>query len=178
MIKDPCPSCRGEGRQMAQRHLTVKVPAGVESGMRLKLAGEGEAGVRGAGRGDLYVLIQVKPHPFFQRQGQDLACEIPVSMIHAALGSEVKVPTLTGTVMMKIPPGTQPGELFRLKGKGLPSLRGGGKGDQLVEIAVEIPAQLSQPQRRTLEEFLKLSDNGVFPRIQKFWDQAKRWLKP
>lgn len=177
IVKDPCPACRGEGRRMAQRHLTVKVPAGVESGMRLKLGHEGEAGIRGGERGDLYVLIQVKPHPFFVRQGEHLACEMPVNMVQAALGSEVKVPTLTGTVTMKIPPGTQPGELFRLRGKGLPSLRGGGKGDQLVRVMVEIPAHLSQHQRRALEDFWKLSDNGVFPRIQKFWDQVTRWME-
>ncbi|MBI3616519.1 MAG: molecular chaperone DnaJ [Candidatus Omnitrophica bacterium] len=176
-VKEACPACRGEGRRSGERHLTVKVPPGIDSGMRLKLNGEGEAGVRGGEKGDLYVLIRVKSHPFFVREGANLACDLPISMVQAALGAEVQVPTLTGTVTMKIPAGTQPGDIFRLRGKGLSSLRGGGKGDQLVRVAVEIPAPLAAAQRHALEQFSKLSDNGVFPRIQKFWDQAKRWVK-
>ena len=177
LMKEPCTTCHGEGRVVAERRLTVKVPHGVDSGMRLKLAGEGEAGMGGAPRGDLYVLIRVKPHPFFQREDENLHCEIPVSMVQAALGCELKVPTLDGNVTMKIPPGSQQGEGFRLRGKGLPSLRGGGRGDQLVRIVVEIPTRLSSAQRRLLEEFAKIGDNGIFPGIQKFWDQARHWLK-
>ena len=176
ILRDVCPSCRGEGRLAAERHLTVKVPAGVDSGMRLRVTGEGEAGVRGGPRGDLYVLVQLKPHPFFQRQGVHLLCEIPVSMVDAALGTDLKVPTLTGTVTMKVPAGTQSGELFRLRGKGMPLLRGSSHGDQIVRLRVEIPSRLSASQRRMLEEFGKVSHNGSFPAVQKFWDQVKRWV--
>ncbi|MBI3333823.1 MAG: molecular chaperone DnaJ, partial [Candidatus Omnitrophica bacterium] len=143
IIREACPACRGKGRILAERSLTVKIPAGVDSGMRLKLTGEGEAGGRGGHRGDLYVLIQVRPHPFFQRHESDILCEVPISMVQAALGCEVTVPALTGNVTMKIPPGSQPGALFRLRGKGLPSLRGQGRGDQLVRISVEVPSRLS-----------------------------------
>ena len=153
MVKEVCPSCRGEGRVRLERHVTVKVPAGVESDMRLRLAGEGEAGLRGGPRGDLYVLIEVKPHPFFERHGADLLCEMPVGMVQAALGCELKVPTLSAeTVTMKIPPGTQPGQTFRLRGRGLPHLRG-GKGDLLLRVAVKIPARLTPAQKRLLEQF-------------------------
>ena len=177
MIKDACPACGGQGVKVAERRLTIKVPAGVDSGMRLKLSDEGEAGLRGGERGDLYVLIQIHPHPFFVREGSDLICEVPVDMIQVTLGGEIQVPTLTGTVTMKIPAGTQPGELFRLRGRALPSLRGGGKGDQIVRIKVEIPSRLSEPQRRALEQFRNLSDNEAFPGIQRFGEQVKRWMK-
>lgn len=177
LVKEPCPTCRGQGRLPKERKLSVKVPPGVDTGTRLKLSDEGEAGVRGGPRGDLYVLIQVKPHPFFQRHGEDILCEMPISMVQAALGSELSVPTLSGTVTMKIPPGTQPGEIFRLRGKGLPSLRGGGRGDQMVRIQTEVPTHLSGSQRKLLEEFSKTSDNGVFPGIQKFWEQVSRWAR-
>ena len=176
VVKEVCPNCRGEGLVQADRRLTVKVPPGIESGMRLKLSGEGEAGARGGGRGDLYVLIQVKPHPFFHREGKDLLCEIPVRMTQAALGCELKVPSLSGGATMKVPPGTQPGEVFRMRGRGLPSLRGGDRGDQLVRIVVEIPSRLSAQQRSLLEQFGTISDNGVFPGIQKFWEQVKGWI--
>ena len=176
IIKDLCPSCRGEGRVGAERRLTVKVPPGVDTGMRLKLANEGEAGMRGGPRGDLYVLIQTKPHSLFQRQDSNIACDVPINMVQAALGCELKVPTLSGMVTMKIPAGTQPGQIFRLRGKGLPPVQGGGRGDQLVRISVEIPSRLTSAQRRLLEEFGQQSDNGVFPGIQKFWEQAKRWV--
>ena len=181
-IKDPCPACRGEGRVAGERRLMVKIPAGIESGMRLKLSGEGEAGTLGAPRGDLYVLVQVKPHPFFERAGRDILCEVPVSMIQAALGSETEVPTLTGKAKLKIPPGTQPGQLFRLRQEGLPALSGTrrkeeSRGDELVRVSVEVPARLTPEQRRLLEQFGSTSDNGVFPGTQKFWDQMKQWLQ-
>lgn len=145
--------------------------------MRLKLAGEGEAGERGGPRGDLYVRIQIRPHPLFQRDGMDIHCEVPVRMTEAALGAEVKVPTLGEEISMKIPAGTQPGQTFRLRGRGLPGLGGAGRGDQLVSIRVEIPARLSAAQRKSLEEFERLSDKGIFPNIQKFWDEITRWKK-
>ncbi len=178
IIRQPCSACRGEARVLTERRLTVKVPPGVETGMRLKLAGEGEAGVRGGERGDLYVLIRVKPHPFLEREEGDLVCSMPVSMVQAALGCELKVPTLEGTVTMKVPAGTQYGETFRLRGKGLPVLHGSGKGDELVRILVEVPSRLDPAQRRVLEQFNQIGDNGIFPGIQKFWDQVKRWMRP
>jgi len=161
IVKDPCPACRGEGRVRSERKLSVKIPAGVESGMRLKLSGEGEAGDRGGQRGDLYVLIRVHEHSLFQRHGADLACEVPVGMAQAALGCELKVPTLSDAVTMKIPAGTQPGQLFRLRGKGLPGLRG-GRGDLLVQVKVEIPSRLSAEQKRLLEQFQQHGDNNSF----------------
>ena len=154
----------------------MKVPAGVEDGMRLKLAGEGEAGERGGPRGDLYVRIHIQPHPLFQREGMDLLCEVPIRMTQAALGGEVKVPTLSEMISMKVPAGTQPGQIFRLRGKGLPALGGSGRGDHLVRVRVEISARLSAAQRKSLEDFERLSDKGTFPNVQKFLEQARRWL--
>ena len=163
VVKEACPACRGEGRVRSERRVTVKVPAGMESGMRLKLAGEGEAGLRGGPRGDLYVLIEVKPHPVFERHEADLLCEMPVTMVQAALGSELKVPTLTGAwVTMKIPPGTQPGQVFRLRGRGMPHLRGIGKGDLLLKVNVKIPIRLTPVQKRLLEQFGQSGDNNSF----------------
>ena len=162
IVKEVCPTCRGEGRVRSERHVTVKIPPGVESGMRLKLAGEGEAGLRGGPRGDLYVLLQVREHPSFRRHGADLLCEVPVDMAQAALGAELQVPTLLAeSVTMKIPPGTQPGQVFRLRGKGLPHLRG-GKGDLMVQAKVEIPVRLTPEQKRLLEQFAQHGDNRSF----------------
>ncbi|MBI1953508.1 MAG: molecular chaperone DnaJ [Candidatus Omnitrophica bacterium] len=178
IIKEACPACRGQGRTVEDRKLTVRVPAGVDSGVRLKLSGEGEAGLKGAPRGDLYVEIRVRPHPLFERHGDDLYCELPISMVQASLGCELSAPTLDGTVTMKIPPGTQPGSLFRLRGKGLPSLRGGGRGDQMVRVEVEIPARLTAQGKKLLEEFSRISEDHLFPGIEKFWRQVKGWMKP
>lgn len=162
--KEVCPLCRGEGRVRSERKVTVKVPPGVESGMRLKLTGEGEAGFRGGPRGDLYVLVEVRDHPFFERHGADLLCEMPVGMAQAALGHELKVPTLAAeSVTMKIPPGTQPGQVFRLRGRGLPHLRG-GKGDLLLRVTVKIPTRLTPAQKRLLEQFGQDGDNSSFTR--------------
>lgn len=162
VIRDPCPRCGGQGRQPAERKLSVKIPAGVETGMRLKLAGEGEAGERSGPRGDLYVLIEVQPHSFFHREGRDLLCEIPIRMTQAALGSEVKLPTLSEeAITLKVPGGTQPGQMLRLAGKGLPGLRGAGRGDLLVRVRVEIPARLTAAQRKQLEEMDRLSDKSI-----------------
>ena len=170
VIRERCSGCRGEGRVPTERHLTVKVPPGIEDGMRLKLSGEGEAGTGGAPRGDLYVLVRVRPHDFFKRQEENLYCEVPVSMAQAALGCELKLPTLDdGEVSLKIPPGTQPGTLFRLKGKGLPSLRARSqRGDQLVRVEVKIPTQLSSRAKELLEEFSRLSEDSSL---------LKKWFK-
>ncbi len=185
VVKELCPSCGGEGRRPMGKHLTVKVPPGVETGMRLVMEGEGDAGARGGPRGDTYVAIRVRPHPFFQRNGTELLCEVPISMIQAALGAELKVPTLEGTATVKVPPGTQPGDLLRLRGLGLPPVprrigedrSNKERGDQMVRLAVEIPKRVTPAQRRLLEEFAQGADQGIFPTIQKFWEQVRGWMK-
>jgi molecular chaperone DnaJ len=151
VAEEPCATCRGEGRVRVTRTLSVKVPPGVDTGSRLRMKGEGEAGARGAG--DLYVVIEVQPKPGFERRGDDLTTEVRVGMADAALGAEVSVPTLEGPVAMKIPAGTQPGAVLRLRGRGMPALRGRGVGDQLVTVRVEIPVRLSPRQRSLMEEF-------------------------
>ncbi len=177
IIREACPACRGHGRTQAERSITIKVPPGVEDGMRLKLSGEGEAGLKGGPRGDLFVLMELKGHALFDRHGKDLLCEIPIRMTEAALGCEMKIPTLTETVSMKIPAGTQPGQIFRLRGKGLPGLRSSSRGDQMVRVRVEIPSRLSSAQRKALEALDPGGEGSIFPGVVKFWDQAKRWMQ-
>jgi molecular chaperone DnaJ len=151
VVETPCTDCRGEGRVRVTRTLSVKVPPGVDTGSRLRMKGEGEAGTRG--HGDLYVIVEVLPKAGFERRGDDLATEVRIPMADAALGAEVSVPTLEGPVAVKIAPGTQPGAVLRLRGRGMPSLRGRGVGDQLVAVRVEIPTRLSSRQRTLIEEF-------------------------
>lgn len=152
--RNPCSSCRGAGRTRALREIKVKVPAGVDNGSRLKLRGEGEAGRRGGSPGDLYVVLTVREHDFFHRDGANIVCQRPISMVDAALGAEVDVPTLDGLVKLKIPAGTQHGKVFRLAGRGVPDLRRGGnaRGDQYVAVQIEIPTKLGRKQRKLLEQ--------------------------
>lgn len=159
VIEKPCPTCRGAGSVRKTRSIKVKVPPGVDNGSRLRLAGEGEAGTRGGPPGDLYVYIHVKQHKLFRREGDDLICEISLSFVQAALGDEIDVPTLEGKEKLKIPEGTQPGTVFRIRGKGVPHLSGFGRGDQHVRIKVMIPGKLSEKQKELLREFARL-DNG------------------
>jgi molecular chaperone DnaJ len=173
VIKDPCLDCRGSGRTRTKKHLSLKIPAGVESGNRLKLAGEGEAGAHGAPPGDLYVVITVEPHPIFQREGNDVVCEVPISFPQAALGCDIDVPTLDGKVRLKIPGGTQGGKIFRLAGKGIPVLQGYGRGDQLVVIRVETPAQLTARQKELLEEFAREGNDSGHPLGKGFFDKVR-----
>lgn len=173
VVTDPCPDCRGSGRLEGERTLDVRIPAGVEDGMRLRVTGEGEAGIGGGPPGDLYVVIQVQPHPLFARQGPDLECEVPISMAQAALGAEIQVPTLEGKVSLRVPEGTQPGKVMRLRGKGLPSLRGGERGDQYVRIFVEVPTKLSDEQRKLLERFAELAGEEVSPVTKGFLDKLR-----
>lgn len=168
IAEQPCTVCRGEGRKRSVRKITVKVPAGVETGSRLKLAGEGEAGLHGGPHGDLYVVMQVQPHPLFSRSDEDLLCEVPIPFMTAALGGEVEVPTLSGPVNMKVPAGTQSGRIFRLRGKGFPNLRGLGTGDQLVTVRVETPVRLTPRQTALLKEFAGLTGEEHHPGIQEF----------
>jgi len=160
VITSPCADCSGVGKKRARKSVQLKIPAGVETGSRLRLRGEGEEGEQGGPNGDLYVFIEVESHERFERNGDDLYCRVPVSFVQAALGGQVEVPTLTGCEKFKIPPGTQPGQIFRMKGKGIAHLRGYGRGDQIIEPVVTIPTNLSRKQEALLREFEKLSGNS------------------
>jgi len=180
-IRDHCRDCRGTGRVEGEQTIQVKVPAGVEDGSRLRLAGEGEAGLNGGPPGDLYVVIRVRPHTLFERDGTDLHCEVPVSFVQASLGAEIEVPTLEGKVKMTIPEGTQSGKVLRLRGKGVPPLRPRSdpsqldrlRGDLYVRIFVEVPTKLNQRQRQLLEEFAAESGDEVSPHTRSFLDKLK-----
>jgi molecular chaperone DnaJ len=152
VITDPCPQCKGEGRMLRQRTVDAKIPAGVEDGTRIRFTGLGESGLYGGPAGDLYVVLHVKEHPFFEREGNDLHCVIPVSFTQAALGVEIQVPTLEGEHALRVPEGTQSGTTFRIRSKGVPVLNGRGKGDLFVEIRVQTPSKLSKRQRELLAE--------------------------
>jgi molecular chaperone DnaJ len=152
VITDPCPNCKGEGRVLRQRSVDTKVPAGVEDGTRIRFSGLGEGGVHGGPPGDLYVVLHVREHPFFEREGNDLHCVIPVSFAQAALGAEINVPTLEGASVLKVPEGTQSGTTLRIRGKGVPVLNGHGKGDLYVEVRVQTPGKLNKRQRELLQE--------------------------
>lgn len=170
IIESPCSSCHGSGTVQRRRRIEVKVPQGVDTGTRLRVAGEGEAGERGAPPGDLYVEINVRPHTIFTRRDGDLVTEATISFTQAALGDEITVPTLDGKAKMKIPPGTQNGQIFRLRGKGMPSLHISGRGDELVRIKVEVPAKLTEKQKQLLREFAEISgekrSRGIFERVK------------
>ena len=177
-IMDPCMSCGGAGRITRERTLEVHIPEGVEDGTRIRLASEGEAGLRGGPAGDLYIFLSLKPHPVFQREGADLYCRVPITMVTATLGGEFEVPTLDGgRTAVKVPEGTQTGKRFRLAGKGMPILRSKSRGDMYVQVAVETPQKLTKKQRELLREFEKQSSRstqpeteGFFARIREFFD--------
>jgi molecular chaperone DnaJ len=152
VITDPCAKCKGEGRVLRQRAVEAKIPAGVEDGTRIRFAGGGEVGPFGGPAGDLYVVLHVKEHPFFEREGNDLHCVVPISVTQAAMGAEIRVPTMEGEHVLKIPDGTQPGTTFRVRNKGVPVLNGHGKGDLYVEVRVQIPTKLGKRQRELLQE--------------------------
>ena len=175
VVKKACPHCRGEGRVTVERRLEVKVPAGVDSGMRLRLSGEGEAGTRA--RGDLYVHLMVASHPVFHREGPHLLLDYPVDIAQAALGAEVEIPTLNGRVSMKIPPGTQSGTVFRVRGKGLADVHEGRTGDVLVRVAVETPTHLGGAHRRLLEEFAKIAGEETHPTRRSFLAKVRDVLR-
>lgn len=180
-IDDPCPDCHGQGRVTKERTLAVSIPPGVEDGTRIRLAGEGEAGSRGGPTGDLYIFLSIKPHEFFQRDGADIFCRVPISMTTAALGGNVDVPTVEGNrVRMPVPSGTENGKQFRLKGKGMPVLRSKVQGDMYIQVEVETPKNLSRKQRELLEEFERESNketnpasSGFFARVKEFFDPGK-----
>ena len=174
IISDPCPKCQGQGRIRKSESLSVKIPAGVDNGSRLKLRGEGEAGYGSGPAGDLYVVIHVKEHDLFVRQDNDIVIEVPISFPQASLGCEIEVPTLEGKVKAKITAGTQSGKVLRLKGKGIVDLHGYGRGDQLIRVVVETPHSLTPRQRELLEEFAKLDGKAVnHPLSKGFVDKLK-----
>lgn len=174
VVKKACPHCRGSGRVAVERKIQVKVPPGVESGMRLRLSGEGEGGT--GGRGDLYVLLRVAAHPVFRREASHLILEYPITISQAALGAEVELPTMNGRVSMKIPPGTQSGTVLRVRGKGLPDVERGGTGDLLVRVSVETPTKLSAAQRKQLEELQRALGPEAHPTQRSFLQRLKELL--
>ena len=177
IIQNPCKVCRGAGRVQTEKTLQIHIPPGVDTGSRLRVAGEGEGGMRGGSVGDLYVFIHVRPHDIFRRDGNDIICDMPVSFAEATLGSIVEVPTISGKAKMKIPEGTQNGTLLRLKGKGVPALRGGSRGDMHVRIFVEIPKNLSREQRAEMEKFsATVSNPRNHPIRDQFVNNAKRFM--
>lgn len=174
VLDKPCKNCHGQGRRERTSKITLRIPAGVDTGSRLRSAGNGEAGWRGGPPGDLYVVLHVRAHEFFQREGDDLLCEVPISFVQAALGAEVDVPTLDGKAAIKIPAGTQPGTMLRLKGKGMKNVQGYGFGDLHVRVNVEVPTHLSAPQKAKLQEFADLCNGKESPLSQSFFDKAKK----
>ncbi len=178
IIENPCYRCNGQGRVTKRAQISVQVPAGVEDGMRLRVAGQGEPGENGAPRGDLFCDIHVKPHPIFQREGSNLICELPISFTQATLGCELDIPTLRGvTTKLKVHRGTQSGDVVTLRGEGLPAVQGWGKGDLLVKVLVEIPTKLTQRQEELLREFAELEQKNQHPRGRTFWQKVKEYLK-
>jgi molecular chaperone DnaJ len=176
VIADPCTDCAGQGRVRRERTLAVDVPAGIENGTRIRLAGEGEAGPRGGPEGDLYIFVEVRPHELFDRDGADLYCALPVPMTTAALGGEVEAPTIEGgRVSISIPEGTQTGKRFRVKGKGMSRLNQKGRGDLFVEIGVETPVNLTARQKELLREFCAAGGDEKCPQSQGFFDRAKKF---
>ena len=173
VIKNKCRDCGGTGQVQQKRKVKAKIPAGVDQGSRVRMGGYGEAGRRGGGSGDLYIYVYIKPHKIFSREGTDVIVEVPINFVQAALGDTVQVPTLDGAVDLKIPAGIQSGKVLRLKGKGIPFLRGGGRGDQHVRIKVLTPQNLSAKQKELLQEFGKLSGDKVNPEQKSFTDKLK-----
>jgi molecular chaperone DnaJ len=179
IITDPCGNCRGKGKVQEHKTLSVKVPAGVDTGDRIRLAAEGEAGERGGPPGDLYVQISVKPHPIFQREENNLYCDVPISFVTAALGGELEVPTLNGRVNLKIPAETQSGKQFRMRGKGVKPVRGGPVGDLLCKVTVETPVNLTRKQKDLLHEFAGHMEEGAgrhSPQTTSWMDGVKKFF--
>lgn len=177
VIDDPCKNCQGAGRVTRERTLSVNIPAGVEDGTRIRLAGEGEAGLRGGPAGDLYIFLSIKPHAIFQRDGADLFCRVPIGLVSAALGGEIEVPTLSGEqARVKIPEGTQTGKQFRLKAKGMSVLRSREVGDLYIQVVVETPQKLTTRQRELLEEFERESSHNNHPETAGFFGRVKDFL--
>lgn len=177
IVSQPCPECAGTGRIRKRRTISITIAAGIEQGDTLRIQGEGEAGERGGPPGNLYVVIDVEPHPVFDRHGDEILCEVPITFSTAALGGEIEVPTLDGKARVKIPPGTMSGQIFRLRGKGIANRRGYGRGDQHVRVIVETPQKLSKHQRHLLEELSRESGDKQYPRRASFISRVKKLRK-
>ncbi len=178
IIEEPCPSCSGAGRVTKERTLSVNIPAGIDDGTRIRLPGEGEAGLRGGPTGDLYIFLSIKPHQIFQRDGADIFCKVPIAMTTAALGGQIEVPTVDGGVTrVKVPEGTGSGKQFRLKGKGMPAVRAKGVGDMYIQVEVETPKSLTRRQREILEEFERLSHKETSPDSAGFFARVKDFFE-
>ena len=173
VISSPCARCSGSGRVRVEREIEVRIPAGISSGQRVRLGGEGEPGEGGGPRGDLFILVEIEPDNIFSREGNDIICEVPISFPDAALGAEIQVPTLDGQERLRIPAGTQSGTEFRLRGKGMPDLQGYRQGDEIVRVIVETPTKLSKEQRELLERFRELSSAQSYPLYRRFLDKVK-----
>ncbi|MEJ2111448.1 MAG: DnaJ C-terminal domain-containing protein, partial [Acidobacteriota bacterium] len=173
VITEPCKTCQGQGRVRKEKVLEVRIPAGVDNGSRLRIQGEGEAGAHNGPSGDLYVVIYVDDHPFFQRQENNIYCQVPISITQAVLGSEIVVPTLEGEEKLKIPDGTQTGTVFRLKNKGIASLNGRGHGDQFVTVNVVVPTKLSKEQRQAFENLAQISKDDDLIQERNIFDKVK-----
>ena len=176
MITDPCKKCRGTGKTPKKRVVSVKIPAGVHEGQGVRIGGEGEPGRNGGPRGDLYCYIRIKAHEFLHRDGNNLVAVVPISFTQAALGATIEVPSLDGSRGLKIPPGTQYGSVFRIKGQGLPDIRTGRRSDELVQVAIETPAKLNSKQKDMLREFAQTENKSVSPKVTSFFDKLKKHL--
>ncbi len=177
VLDKPCRKCHGDGRAEKPTQINLRIPPGVDTGARLRSTGNGEAGQRGGPAGDLYVVLHVKPHPLFHREGDDLIYEMPISFVQAALGDELEVPSLDGRVTLRIPHGTQTGTLFRVKGKGIKNVQGYGHGDLHVRVTVEVPSHLNGAQKTKLQEFAATCDEKVNPGVKSFFEKAKSFFK-
>jgi len=177
ILEKPCKTCHGEGRREHGSRIKLRIPAGVDAGSRLRSAGNGEAGLRGGPSGDLYVVLHLKAHEIFQRDGDDLLCEVPVSFVQAALGAEIEVPALDGQATIRMPAGTQSHSVFRVKGKGIKNLQGHGRGDLHVRVLVEVPTRLNADQKAKLQEFAESCDENVNPLSKSFFEKAKNLFR-
>ncbi len=173
IILDPCQSCNGKGKLRKNLKIKVNIPAGIDDGQTISLRGEGEPGSKGGPAGDLYITVRVKPHAIFQRQGNDVICDIPITFVQAALGAELEVPTLDGKVKYQIPEGTQTGSVFRLRSKGIPFLRGNGRGDQYVKVNIDVPKKLNEKQKSILREFANNGGDEIHEQRKSFFDKMK-----
>ncbi len=176
LIVTPCRQCRGSGRQARHRVLTVSIPAGISDGQGVRVAGEGEPSGNGGARGDLHVYVRVRKHPFFERHGKDLLCRVPVSFPQAALGAKIEVPSLGGKVELTVPPGTQHGQMFRLTGKGLPGVRSRQRGDEIVQVWIEVPRKLDKRQEQLLREYAASEDQSVLPESKGFFEKLSSFF--
>ncbi|QNU68549.1 molecular chaperone DnaJ [Ruminiclostridium herbifermentans] len=177
IITDPCPACNGKGKLRNNVKIKVNIPAGIDDGQTISLRGEGDPGSKGGPNGDLLINVRVKPHPLFKRQGNDIVCDEPITFVQAALGAEIEVPTLDGKVKYTVPEGTQTGSVFRLRGKGIPYLRGNGRGDQYVKVNIEVPKKLSERQKELLREFAEISGDDTHEQRKGFFDKMKDAFK-